>query len=50
MNATPFEQQDRETVFSQIKQQLKGLYRFGRHQLDYARQHLRRNLLESGCT
>jgi len=35
MNATPFEQQNRETFFSQIRRQLKGLYRFVRHQLAY---------------
>jgi RNA polymerase sigma factor (sigma-70 family) len=36
MNATPAEQRNRESFLSQISRELKGLYRFVRHQLAYA--------------
>jgi len=36
MNATPAEQRNRESFSSQISRELKGLYRFVRHQLAYA--------------
>lgn len=35
MNPTPFEQYRRESFFAQVKRQMKGLYRFVRHQLAY---------------
>jgi RNA polymerase sigma factor (sigma-70 family) len=36
MNATPAEQRNRESFLSQISRELKGLYRFVRHQLAYS--------------
>jgi DNA-directed RNA polymerase specialized sigma24 family protein len=34
-NATPVEQRHRESFFAQVKREMKGIYRFVRHQLAY---------------